>query len=228
MKSKIQKFCVLLVFFSVFIAQFEVYAVSKLNKDSEIVSESVITDKKILDHLTKNGFIEVPDGYKLEKIIITDKNYSKINENTEFSKYYYKDSLLNSTSLFFLNYKISNFKKDNYQITYPNSPIRVSMYEGPSNSTMEISETISNEVSSNTGISIKMIEAKVGHSATYSRTFRDSYSISVPKGKKIRVKAFALYDQWRMDIYMNNNYIGEEFFHKPTGIKFTQEVFTLK
>lgn len=132
----------------------------------------------------------------------------------------------NIQPLWFDNWQIKNFKKDSYRIIYPGSPLRVSYYKGPSTAHMSISDSVSNTFSASSGISVKMVEAKVGYSLSETRTITDSIDINVQAGKTLQIKAYALYDQWRMDVYKNGSYVSEEYFHRTVGVSFEQYIFS--
>lgn len=197
------------------------FAMNDSNLDFEVCDESkVITNKKEIDDiLTKDKSIQVPEGYKVEKIIIENKFIEDINYDLDnIEGHFNKD--ISKKPLFFSGYQIKNVRKDNYQIIFPDSPLRVSRYEGPASAKMSISDSVSNSFSSYTGVSLELLESKVGFSASTSRTITDVHSVEVPKNKILEIKAYVLYDQWRLDVYKWNKFIGVEFAHKPVGISF--------
>lgn len=168
----------------------------------------------------------MPEGYKLTKVVVRNVVYAnnshKVDTFNNVPGSYIQPYLWGS------KWEIRNFRKDSYQITYPNSPIRVSTYEGPANANMTISETASSSFTASTGVDLKLVEAKLGHTISQSVTVSDSFSVPVARGKILKVQAFVLYDQWRMDAYKDNKFVGTEFYHYPVGVSFKQYTFDKK
>ena len=184
------------------------------SKETKIVENKTITDVNectdIVDEYEKNNF------EKREIINIIDPNLA--NETPDHSVGDIQ------TTMFWDKWEIRNFKKDNYNIVYPNSPLRVSYY-GPGTGKMSINQSVSVDFTASTGISWNMVEAKVGFSLKSSYSVTDTQEIRVPAGKKGKITAYTLYDQWRMDVYKNGKYVGQEFVHKPIGVSFHVDIF---
>lgn len=186
---------------------------------------TIITDSAELVRLSSEIDPSIPDGYELTEVIITNVVFpvNRLND-TGFS------ARTDSTVEPFWGpkWEIKNYRKDSYQIIYPDNPIRNSLFPGPSTATMTVSEAATSTFSASTGVSLSLVEAKIGHSISQSVTVSDSISVPVPSGKTLQIKAFILYDQWRMDVYKDNKFVGTEFYHYPVGISFKQYLFQSK
>ncbi|PKZ28640.1 hypothetical protein CYJ41_08030 [Campylobacter ureolyticus] len=194
------------------------------SKETKIVENKTITDVNectdIVDEYEKNNF------EKREIINIIDPNLANETPDRFVLANETPDHSVGDiqTTMFWDKWEIRNFKKDNYNIVYPDSPLRVSYY-GPGTGKMSINQSVSVGFTASTGISWNMVEAKVGFSLKGSYGVTDTQEIRVPAGKKGKITAYTLYAQWRMDVYKNGKYVGQEFVHKPIGVSFHVDIF---
>lgn len=181
--------------------------------DIKIAREQTITDVNQCQDLNS----EFEKKHFVRRKIINLIDYRLLNEKSVRP--------INAQSrIFWDTWEIKNFKKDSYKITYPNSPLRVSYYE-EGEGEMSINQSVGVSFTASTGISTSLVEAKLGFSINNSYSITDSQKIDVPKGMRGKITAYTLYEQWRMDIYKNGEYEGEEFIHKPIGVSFTVDIF---
>lgn len=180
---------------------------------TKIVYQQEITDVNKCSDITNEH-----DKTSFEKRIIINTINSQLLEELNSEK----NSNIKPT--FWDRWEIKNFRKDNYNIIYPNNPLRVSTY-GPGKGRMSINQIVAVGFTASTGISFNMVEARVGFSLKASYGIEDTQEIQVPRGKRGRITAYTLYAQWRMDVYKNGKYVGQEFVHKPIGVSFNVDIF---
>lgn len=183
-----------------------------------------ITNPHELENYT--DFIKnTPQGYKLEEVI--EFNYTPNQNGTSYSIPKF-DMPSSWTVRLFDKWEAKNIKKDSYEIYLPGNPIISDWFDGPCNLTETYSGTGSVHVTSSTGINASIASASIGLDLGYSQTFTKTYNVKCNAKQKINIKVFINYTQWRYDAYKNGKKVGEEFIHKPIGLKFTQAVYTKK
>jgi hypothetical protein len=103
--------------------------------------------------------------------------------------------------------------------------IRSSYYQGPSEPTMTITESVSATYTSSVGVDAKVVSSSVGFSVTSNFTVSDSYKISVPAGKTYNVKARPIYlvknfEVWNDPVIGWDTKKGSGYAMKPVGVCF--------
>ncbi len=173
---------------------------------NDLGTTSITNPKEIAIAAEELGLIENPDD--IVEIIISDSCY---------------ESGIASPQADFLNPEEYVFTLTSHNPSKRGRLLRSSDYAAPGDS-MTVSETVSTTFTSETGISSKVVSAKVGFSVTSSVTVSDTQQISVPAGQKRTCNAYVKLDYYVYHVIGNDIWFDDDLgtvtVSRPVGVIF--------
>lgn len=189
---------------TVMVMGMSVTAFAAENTDS---TKTSVTDRAEIEKLAAElGLSENPED--IVEIIISD-TYTEIAEPAPAGD--------------FLNPEEYIFTQTYHNANKRGALLRSSDYSYPGGS-MTVSETVSTTFTTETGISDKVISAKVGFSVTSSITVSDTQQVTVPAGQKRTCKAYVKLDYYEYDVIGDDIWFDDDLgtvtVSRPVGVIF--------
>lgn len=185
----------------------------------EKTSERVIVDPIEIKKIAEDHNLEIPEGYHIEEIKYTDvyfpdHNYTRYKNDENIQPYWFD------------SWTLKNVKKQSGDYYFPDSPLVSDWAYGPSNFKHIYKESVTASFSSSVGVKASVVEATVGFEVSGSKEFSREYSVEVPRGKKVNIKVYGMYEKYTFDVYKNDKYEGKGKAFKPIGLKFEQIIYS--
>lgn len=185
----------------------------------EKTNERVITDPIEIKKIAEDRNLEIPEGYHIEEIKYTDVYFPDYN----YTRYKNEENI---QPYWFDSWKLKNVKKQSGDVYFPDSPLVSDWAYGPANFKHVYEESVTASFSSSTGVKASVVEAAVGFEVSGSKEFSREYTVEIPRGKKVNIKVYGMYEKYTFDVYKNDKYEGNGKAFKPIGLKFEQFIYS--